>query len=113
MKKRDKKRAGKKVAVQFINLGYTPPQGGSRWSLPLDIERVTPQSSSIDTALKQTHRLMKNKALPFGTAPSVINEADSGYATPPSTQPIPLNYQLKSRSLKLKKPLLTFFTLLT
>lgn len=72
----------------YVNLGYTPPQGGSRWSLPFDIERVTPQSNAIDTALIQTHRLMSNETLPFGRALLVINEADSGYATPRFIAPL-------------------------
>ena len=72
----------------YLNLGYTPPEGGSRWSLPLDIERVTPQSNAIDTALMQTHRLMSNETLPFGAATLVINEADSGYATPRFIAPL-------------------------
>ena len=76
----------------YVNLGYTPAQGGSGWSLPLDIERVTPQSSAIDTALMQTYRLMDNKALPFGTAPLVIDEADSGYATPRFIAPLVSKY---------------------
>ena len=56
----------------YVNVGYTPPEGGSRWSLPLDIERVTPQSNAIDTALIQTHRLMSDETLPFGAARLVI-----------------------------------------
>ena len=75
-------------AYSYVNLGYTPPQGGSRWSLPLDVERVTPQSNAIDTALIQTHRLMTDETLPFGTASLVINEADSGYATPRFIAPL-------------------------
>ena len=76
----------------YINLGYTPPQGGHRWSLPFDIERVRLESNAISTALEQTHRLMENESLPFGKARLVINEADSGYATPRFIEPLVSRY---------------------
>jgi hypothetical protein len=66
----------------YVNLGYTPPQGGSRWSLPLDIERVHLDSDSINTALVQHARLMTDASLPFGKAALVVNSSDSGYFTP-------------------------------
>ena len=76
----------------YINLGYIPPQGGHRWSLPFDIERVRLESNAISTALEQTHRLMANESLPFGKARLVINEADSGYATPRFIEPLVSRY---------------------
>jgi hypothetical protein len=66
----------------YVNLGYTPPQGGSRWSLPLDIERVYLDSDAIKTALVQYARLMTDDSLPFGKADLVLNSSDSGYFTP-------------------------------
>ena len=76
----------------YINLGYTSPAGGSRWSLPFDIERVRSPSNAISTAIEQTHRLMENESLPFGKARLVINEADSGYATPRFIEPLVSRY---------------------
>ena len=58
------------------------PQGGSRWSLPLDIERVCLDSDAIKTALVQHARLMTDASLPFGQADLVLNSSDSGYFTP-------------------------------
>jgi hypothetical protein len=66
----------------YVNLGYTPPQGGSRWSLPLDVERVPLDSNAITTALAQHARLMTNEFLPLSKADLVINSSDSGYFTP-------------------------------
>jgi hypothetical protein len=66
----------------YVNLGYTPPQGGSRWSLPLDVERVRLDCDAINTALVQHARLMTDDSLPFGQADLVLNSSDSGYFTP-------------------------------
>ena len=66
----------------YVNLGYTPVQGGSRWSLPLDIERVGLDSNAISTALAQHARVMTDATLPFAKADLVINASDSGYFTP-------------------------------
>lgn len=73
----------------YVNLGYNPSLadlsttlGGSRWSLPLSIERVGLDSDAIYTALAQTATLMVNEDLPFSTADLVLNTSDSGYFTP-------------------------------
>jgi hypothetical protein len=66
----------------YLNLGYSPPQGGSRWSLPLDVERVYLDSDAINTALVQHARVMADESLPFGKADLVLNSSDSGYFTP-------------------------------
>ena len=66
----------------YVNLGYSPLQGGSRWSLPVDVERVFLDSDAIKTALVQHARLMTDADLPFSTAELVINSSDSGYFTP-------------------------------
>ncbi len=72
----------------YINLGYTPPEGGSRWSLPLSVERVLPQSDAITTALVQMSCLMTDEALPFGNAKQISSTADSGYFTPRYLAPL-------------------------
>jgi hypothetical protein len=73
----------------YVNLGYSPlPQasqgdlGGSRWSLPLSVERVLLDSDAICTALAQMATVMANQALPFSSAELVLNSSDSGYFTP-------------------------------
>ena len=66
----------------YINLGYTPSEGGRRWSLPLSIERVLPDSDAITTALAQISCLMTDESLPFGHAKQISSVADSGYFTP-------------------------------
>ena len=66
----------------YINLGYTPSEDGSRWSLPLSIERVLPDSDAITTALAQISCLMTDESLPFGHAKQISSVADSGYFTP-------------------------------
>jgi hypothetical protein len=63
----------------YVNLGYTPSHGGSRWSLPLSVERVSLLSDGISTAKSQLSVLMTDEALPFGKARIVKNTSDSGY----------------------------------
>jgi hypothetical protein len=63
----------------FVNLGYTPPRGGSRWSLPLNVDRVKLDSDAISTALAQIASLMTDDNLPFAKAAKVSNASDSGY----------------------------------
>ena len=72
----------------YINLGYTPPEGGSRWSLPLSIDRVLPTNDAISTALAQMACLMTDEALPFGHAKQILSTADSGYFTPRYLAPL-------------------------
>lgn len=66
----------------YINLGYSPVGEGSRWSLPLSVERVLLDSDAISTALAQIARLMTDASLPFSEADKVLNSSDSGYFTP-------------------------------
>lgn len=63
----------------YVNLGYTPEQGGSRWSLPLSVERVGLDSDGISSAITQLSALMGNENLPFAKAKLVKNAIDSGY----------------------------------
>lgn len=76
----------------YINLGYSPVGEGSRWSLPLSVERVLLNSDAISTALAQIARLMTDTALPFGKAEKVVNSSDSGYFTPRYLSPLVEKY---------------------
>jgi hypothetical protein len=76
----------------YINLGYTAKSGGSRWSLPLSVERVKLDSDGIKTALAQIAQLMTEKTLPFEEAQKVINSSDSGYFTARYLSPLVENY---------------------
>lgn len=71
----------------YVNLGYRPILG-SRWSLPVSVKRVSSDTTSIRTAIEQTHDLLKHPSLPFGTADLVIQTADSGYCTPKFIAPL-------------------------
>jgi hypothetical protein len=62
-----------------VNLGFTPEQGGSRWSLPLSVERVGLSSDGISTAISQISALMADDLLPFSGAKLIKNASDSGY----------------------------------
>ena len=75
----------------YINLGYRP-ELGSRWSLPVSVKRVTSETTSVRTAVEQTHSLMKNNQLPFGKADLVIQTLDSGYCTPKFIAPLVESY---------------------
>lgn len=63
----------------YINVGYTPTEGGSRWSLPFSVKRVLLDSDGISTAKDQLSTLMKDDKLPFKKAKLVKNASDSGY----------------------------------
>jgi hypothetical protein len=64
----------------YVNVGYVPEQG-SRWSLPLAVNRVDSSTDSIKIGLSQLKSLMDDLNLPFGTADLVIQTADSGYSS--------------------------------
>jgi hypothetical protein len=72
-------------------LGYRP-LSGSRWSLPLSVKRVLSETTSVQTAIEQTHELLKNESLPFGKASLVIQNMDSGYCTPKLIAPLVDSY---------------------
>jgi hypothetical protein len=76
----------------YVNLGYTPLQGGSRWSLPLSVDRVSLDSDDISTALVQISSLMTDDLLPFSKAKLVKNSADSGYFTARYLSPLVEEY---------------------
>jgi hypothetical protein len=76
----------------YVNLGYTPEQGGSRWSLPLSVERVSLSSDGISTAISQLSALMADDLLPFSSAKLVENTADSGYFSARYFAPLVENY---------------------
>jgi hypothetical protein len=63
----------------YVNLSHTPEHGGSRWSLPLSVDRVGLNSEGISTAKMQLSALMTDKELPFWKARIVKNTSDSGY----------------------------------
>jgi hypothetical protein len=75
-----------------VNLGYTPTQGGSRWSLPLSVERVDLSSDGISTAIGQLSALMADDLLPFSSAKLVKNASDSGYFSARYFAPLVENY---------------------
>lgn len=75
----------------YVNLGYRPAKG-SRWSLPLSVKRVTSDTTSVRTAIEQTHDLLKHPSLPFGKAMLVIQTVDSGYCTPKFIAPLVESY---------------------
>jgi hypothetical protein len=69
----------------YVNLGYTPAHGGSRWSLPLSVGRVSLDSDDISMALAQIPSLMADDLLPFSTAKMIKNSADSAARATSST----------------------------
>lgn len=58
----------------------------------LPVKRVTSDTTSVLTAIEQTHDLLKHKSLPFGKAALVIQTVDSGYCTPKFIAPLVESY---------------------
>jgi hypothetical protein len=77
----------------YTNIHYSPPQGGSNWSLPVCINRVKPDSDAIKTAHEQLRMLLTNKDLPFKLAELIRQATDSGYTTPRYIAPLVDNYE--------------------
>lgn len=76
----------------YTNVHYSPPQGGSNWSLPLSIDRVLSDSDAIKTAHEQLKMLLVNEDLPFKAAQLIRQATDSGYTTPRYIAPLVDDY---------------------
>lgn len=83
---------GKGYNYSYVNVSYTPTEGGSRWSLPLSVKRIDIENDAISTAIRQIGDLMKQEDLPFKQANCIINVSDSGYGTARYISPLVEKY---------------------
>ena len=68
----------------FVNLH--DPAG--RWSLPLSAERIPLDKKPGEVAAGQVQQLWQEEDLPFAKATVVVNDLDSGYASPAYLDPV-------------------------
>lgn len=71
----------KGIPVSLVNVSVLDKDSSAKWSIPLDIRRISSAQSANEVAVTQVKDLLTDETLGFGHRP-IINTLDSGYGCP-------------------------------